>query len=236
MGIEALKQQLAEGKITKEQFEAELKKLLDAGTITREDYEKAITEIAGEGGRGNNNEGGSNGLTLEEVKKLIQSETDKVRTEYSKKLKAAQEELEKLKTEKMTAEERAKYEQEKLEQELREREQKLLEREVKLHTVDKLRELNLPLEFRDILAGPDIETTEERIKTFAEQWQKALKAAVDAKFKEHGDNPAKGKGGQAFKNPWSKEHWNLTEQGRIFREDPERARQLAAAAGVKLNF
>jgi len=32
------------------------------------------------------------------------------------------------------------------------------------------------------------------------------------------------------KNPWSKEHFNLTEQGRIFREDPELAAKLKAAA------
>lgn len=32
------------------------------------------------------------------------------------------------------------------------------------------------------------------------------------------------------KNPWSKEHFNLTEQGRILRENPELAKQLQAAA------
>lgn len=31
---------------------------------------------------------------------------------------------------------------------------------------------------------------------------------------------------QGIKNPWSKEHFNLTEQGRLLREDPELAKQL----------
>ncbi|MFD1179216.1 phage scaffolding protein [Paenibacillus puldeungensis] len=31
-------------------------------------------------------------------------------------------------------------------------------------------------------------------------------------------------------NPWKKETWNLTEQGRIYRDDPELAAQLKAAA------
>lgn len=35
------------------------------------------------------------------------------------------------------------------------------------------------------------------------------------------------------KNPWSKEHFNLTEQGRIFRENPELAKQLQEAATKK---
>jgi hypothetical protein len=36
------------------------------------------------------------------------------------------------------------------------------------------------------------------------------------------------------KNPWAKETLNLTEQGRIYNENPERAKQLAQAAGVEL--
>lgn len=35
------------------------------------------------------------------------------------------------------------------------------------------------------------------------------------------------------KNPWSKEHFNLTEQGRIYRENPELAAKLKAAAEGK---
>ena len=31
---------------------------------------------------------------------------------------------------------------------------------------------------------------------------------------------------QGIKNPWSKEHFNLTEQGRLLREDPKLAKQL----------
>ena len=34
-----------------------------------------------------------------------------------------------------------------------------------------------------------------------------------------------------IKNPWSKEHFNLTEQGRILRENPELAAQLKSLAG-----
>lgn len=39
-----------------------------------------------------------------------------------------------------------------------------------------------------------------------------------------------GKGGD--KNPWSKEHFSLTEQGKIYKADPNRARELARAAGA----
>lgn len=40
----------------------------------------------------------------------------------------------------------------------------------------------------------------------------------------------KDKSTSGVKNPWSKEHLNLTEQGRILRESPELAKQLMASA------
>lgn len=46
-------------------------------------------------------------------------------------------------------------------------------------------------------------------------------------------NPAGG-GAYTGKNPFAKESFNLTEQGKLLRENPAQARELAAAAGVKI--
>lgn len=46
-------------------------------------------------------------------------------------------------------------------------------------------------------------------------------------------NPAGG-GTNPTGNPFAKETFNLTEQGKLFRENPEQARALAAAAGVTI--
>lgn len=68
--------------------------------------------------------------------------------------------------------------------------------------------------------------------------KEALEALVTAKpwlkAKESGPvgggtNPP-GAGGTGEKNPWSKEQFNLTEQGKILRKDPELARKLQAQA------
>jgi hypothetical protein len=48
-----------------------------------------------------------------------------------------------------------------------------------------------------------------------------------------GSNPPGG-GSDPEKNPWSDEHFNLMEQGRVFRAGPEKARRLAKAAGKTL--
>ena len=41
-----------------------------------------------------------------------------------------------------------------------------------------------------------------------------------------------GAGGGGARNPWSKDSFNVTEQGRLMRENPARAKQLKAAAGA----
>ena len=46
-------------------------------------------------------------------------------------------------------------------------------------------------------------------------------------------NPAGGGAGPS-KNPFAKESYNMTEQAKLFRSNPEQARALAAAAGVEI--
>lgn len=65
---------------------------------------------------------------------------------------------------------------------------------------------------------------------------KPLKESSPHLFKTQqggGYNPAGG-GNPPAANPFAKETWNMTEQGRLLKEDPVQARQMAAAAGVKL--
>jgi hypothetical protein len=44
----------------------------------------------------------------------------------------------------------------------------------------------------------------------------------------------RGGGGSLTKNPWSADNWNMTEQGKIYNENPTRAEQLAKAAGTTI--
>lgn len=46
-----------------------------------------------------------------------------------------------------------------------------------------------------------------------------------------GYSPAGGSG-TGMRNPWKKETFNLTEQGRIFRADPAQAKEMMTAAGI----
>ncbi len=90
---------------------------------------------------------------------------------------------------------------------------------------------NLPVELINYFVGQDEETTLLNLDVLEAAFQKKLETAVDEKFKDGGRSPEPGKpGGKNDKNPWSKEHFNLTEQGKILLENPELAKRYKAQA------
>lgn len=49
-----------------------------------------------------------------------------------------------------------------------------------------------------------------------------------------GGASGQGRSGHGGSNPWSAEGWNMTEQGRMYKENPAKAEQLAKAAGTTI--
>lgn len=66
---------------------------------------------------------------------------------------------------------------------------------------------------------------DEQLSILKEQYKDLFKPDVKGKEPNNIGGSSLGQ-----KNPWSKEHFNLTEQGRIMRENPELAKQLMASA------
>jgi hypothetical protein len=229
--IEQLKAELAAGTITLEQFKEQAKVILAADlaakTIDQAAHDAKLAEIEA-------TTAAEKPLTLEEIQKMIQSETDKVRTTYAKQLKDKQDELDKLAREKMTEEERAAADLLKAQTDIKDREAALLRREVELHAVDVIGKKGLPSNFREFLLGANVEETDKRIDAFALAWDASVKEAVEKRFKDSGTDPNKGGGGGNTVNPWKPETLNLTKQWEITKENPTLAKSLAAAAGVTL--
>lgn len=69
---------------------------------------------------------------------------------------------------------------------------------------------------------------DEQVIKLKDTYKDQFKPAVTG-----GDPENKDKTPPGGKNPWSKEHFNLTEQGRLLRENSALAAQYKAAAGVK---
>jgi len=124
-------------------------------------------------------------ISSDEIKKLIQSETDKVRTHYSLEFKKQQDVIEGLKKSQMTEAELRKYK----ESQLAERESLLQRKELELTAVDVLKEHNLSPSFRELIIGKDSEETKVRGMTLKTELQKMVEAAVQEKFKAAGRDP-----------------------------------------------
>lgn len=122
-----------------------------------------------------------------DLAKIIQSETDKVRQELWKEIKKKDTAIEELKKSQMTEAELRKYK----ESQLAERETLLQRKELELLSVDVLRENDIPLSLRDFVIGKDSEETKARAATLKTEFQKAVEAAVQERFKAAGRDPVK---------------------------------------------
>lgn len=133
-------------------------------------------------------------LSLEDVQKMIQSETDKVRGEYSKKLKDKDAELEDIRKSTMTDAEIKAEEKKKLEESLSKRETELLHKELTLDTIDMLKQSDLPIEFKDFLIGKDADATKSNVESFNKVFKEQLEIMVKERFKGTGKDHNEGSG------------------------------------------
>ncbi|CAM4185701.1 phage scaffolding protein [Paenibacillus alkaliterrae] len=79
----------------------------------------------------------------------------------------------------------------------------------------------------ELLQDDTVRGLEDQIKTLKESYKELF-----GEDKLTGGNPGKGNNPNhaGTKNPWKKESFNLTEQGRLLRDDPALANELMAAA------
>lgn len=109
------------------------------------------------------------------------------------------------------------------ERELAEKESEIKLQQLKATAARIVTEQSLPLEVAELVRG----NSESEISLNVMK----LKRIIASQSNRHATSSS-----QITVNPFAKETFSLTEQGRLFRDNPEEARRLAAAAGYKLNF
>lgn len=118
-----------------------------------------------------------------------------------------------------------------LEDKINQSEKRSTRETLKVKVLNSLTEKGLPTKLLDLLIGEDEMTTESNIATLESVFNVAVTAEVEKKFKDGGRIVHKSKDGEYDgKNPWKKESFNLTLQGKILKEDPQLADRLKAAA------
>ena len=106
-------------------------------------------------------------------------------------------------------------------------EQLLVEKGKQLQTI------GISSAFASRIQGNTAEEAIEDVKSFKSEWDKALEIAVNEKLKSSVDTPLGGGSESTANNPFAKETFNLTEQGKLFQTDPEKAKMLQALANKK---
>jgi len=82
----------------------------------------------------------------------------------------------------------------------------------------------------EFFIGIDETTTMEKITKFESMIKPQVDSQVNERMKGSSYTPPKGTGNSGGKNPFAKETFNLTEQGKMFKENPELAKTLMAAS------
>ena len=131
-------------------------------------------------------------LTEEAVEKMIQSATDRVRTEYSGKLKATEAERDDLKKESMTAAEAAKFELEKLKEANAVTAAELAKERLALDRASVITDLEVPKNLAPFVTGDSIETILSSAKALMDTFKVEVQKAMEVKLVSSSDPPVVG--------------------------------------------
>ncbi|MCM3160994.1 DUF4355 domain-containing protein [Metabacillus litoralis] len=173
----------------------------------------------------NKDSGGSDDkveFTKDDITKLIQSEVDKVRTDYSKKLKDKDKELDTLKREKMTEEEKQKLDNENL---LKENEA-LKKDKLGYFALENIVSQGLPAEAKEFVVGDDEATTLDKITAFKTMFDNAVTAKVNEAYKNNGSDHKKGNSSSGSITKEQFMSMSAVERTKIYNENPELYKQL----------
>lgn len=172
-----------------------------------------------------------NAFSMDDIRKLIQSEVDKVRTKYSNEKSILQKELDNLKREKLTEDERRQLELEDKERAIAEREQSLLDKENRLYTIKAIKAAGLDdgsdkaLELVDFIISDSQEKIDERVKVFSEILNKFVSAKVDSTFKVNGRVP-NGTNGHSSNNQDESDNKIAVHLGKIRAEKESKSQEI----------
>ena len=179
-------------------------------------------------------------LDLEKLDKIIQSRVDKATAKLGKEKADLKKQLERIQRAKLTDDELKQIEIDEREKTIAEREKAITDKENRLYAVKALKEAGLDdgsdtsLKLVDFVMGEDETAINDKIKAFKDLFNEAVNKEVNKRFKQNGYTPAKGGSNlNNGKNPYTKEQWNLTDQMALEINNPELAKQLQQAAGIK---
>ena len=158
----------------------------------------------------------------EYIQKHVQESLKPLHAKYEQKLQDKEKELQEKSLSLMSKEERVKAELELKQQEIERLEQQFKQTQLESLITQTLQQFGLSQQYRSFITG----SSESEI---IQKARKLSQLVSSQQQQRSSSTPA-----QSMRNPFAKETFSLTEQGQLFKNNPELARQLAAEAGVTL--
>jgi len=128
-------------------------------------------------------------LKKEDIEKMIQSATDRVRTEYSQKLKEVEAEKEELQKQSMSEKQRAEFELEQQRKKNAETAAELAQRELALERVSIITELSIPRDLADFVQGKDRNDILSNAKNLMKSFETAVLQGINKRLAQDGEDP-----------------------------------------------
>jgi len=208
-----------------------LKKMLSAGTIDQDDYKDMLEKYGLKDEPEDDPLKDLSDAQKAAIQKMIQSERDRATNKLGNDKKTEIEDLKK----QLTETERAELDRKNRETELEKKERAFRQMQNKYTATQALKDAGLENgeDVVTLVLGDTEENTKKNVAALSALVERLVKAKVAEKFKENGRDPGKGSSGGSGDNPWAEGHINYTKQMEIEATDPELAKQLKAAAGMK---
>lgn len=162
--------------------------------------------------------------TDKRISKALETAKVSWQEEANQRIEQAKTEGEKLA--KMTADKKAEYERDQRDKEISTREAKINERELRASAYEQLASKGLPKDLISTLNFTDAASCEASIMAVETSFSDAVQQAVDERLKKSVDKPLGGATDKSSNNPFKAGSINLTEQGRLLRDEPEQAKKL----------
>lgn len=228
MSLEKLKQLLASGAITQEEFD-ELAKNFS------QEEESSEVETVTENQEDIQEETSEDKPDMETlIAQAAQKAVDKVANKLGNENKKLKEQLKAEQQKYLSAEEIKKMELEEKERKILEKEQALRTESNRMFAVKALKEAELDdgskdmFDLLDLVLGEDEEQISIKVEALKKYVKKVKAKEVEAIYKKNGKTPSIGFDNNV-KNPYSKQYWNFTEQMKLERENPELAKRYRAS-------
>lgn len=218
-----------------------LKELLASGAITQEEYDSLVKTAKPDDDppappKDPDKPDPPEDDPDQKLEKMVQDAVNRATTKLGSENKQLKEKLEAERKKNLSAEELKQVELQEKEAELAKQQAEIQMEKNRMYAIKALKKAELDdgsedtLELIEFVLGEDETAIDTKVKALQKFAQKIAKRTTDGIYRANGREPGRGNASGGKENPWSKDSWNLTKQMEMEINNPELAKTMKASA------